>query len=56
MPRKKKPVKDMRLVPLSEFEQSVQRVLKSPKAVVDEKMAEFHASNKQRRELRKPKA
>lgn len=55
MPRKKKPLGGLPLAPLSEFEDAVKKVLGTPKQTVDEKMAEFQASNKARRLSREQK-
>ena len=55
MPRPRKPARDVPLVPPSEFEEAVKRILSTPKVSVEQQMEKLHASNRQRRNERSSK-
>lgn len=55
MPRPKKPANEIPLVPPSEFEEAVKRILSNSKKAVDEQMEKLHASNRDRRSQRSEK-
>lgn len=49
-----KKAKEVELIPESQFEDALKKVLAISKEESDEQMADFQASNKARRESRKP--